>query len=472
MVPRGRYALYGEIGKGGMARVHVGRRYGDGGFTSTVAIKRVAPDLADVPEAIEMLADEARIASRVSHANVVATHDVVVHEGELFLVMEHVMGASVLTLLKNAILRKQKMPPEVARAIAVGMLRGLHAAHEAKAPSGEPLGIVHRDVSPSNVLVGADGVARIVDFGVAKAAHKASQTRVGERKGKMGFMSPEQLEGKPLDRRSDVWSVGIVYWEMLVHERLFGGDEDEIRARLAHAGVVPPSAKTSAATDADDAIVIRALGKERSARFASAAEMADAIEDSGVAIAKQSAVVAFVEDFAQRELAERRALLEEMNRSEPAVWIGVTTPSRTSAPPPAPLAELAVAATPSPRRSVPPDVRGPFAEPPQRADGLGRLAYLFAGFGVVLVAVAATVLVMRSSERSDANATTTANANATATEPAAATDTAPPIANDEPPAPSATTPPRRKKPRAKPGCNPPYTVDSHGVKLFKEECFE
>ncbi|HEY8076492.1 MAG TPA: serine/threonine-protein kinase, partial [Labilithrix sp.] len=413
MTPRGRYALYGELGKGGMARVHVGRRFGDGGFSSIVAIKRVNPELSGISELVDMLTDEARIASRVSHANVVATHDVVVaHEngGELFVVMELVIGASVLALLRGVLKRKTKVPPEIARAIVAAMLRGLHAAHEARDAHGQPLGIVHRDISPSNVLVGVDGVARIVDFGIAKAADKITQTQVGERKGKLGFMSPEQLEGKPLDRRSDIWSVGIVFWELLAHERLFGGDEDQFRARLEHAGIAPPSTKTSAATPEDDAIVMRALAKERSARWATAAEMADAIEESGAKIAAQSAVAAFVEDVAKEEVARQRGLVEEMNRTDPLLWIGAPSgavppsepaveppppppaPSdrgRTpSAPPPASLASDR-GRTPSTVASLASD-RGRTASVAPRQDGFGRLAYLFAGFGLVLAAVAAT----------------------------------------------------------------------------------
>src|SRR6478736_1694730 len=166
----GRYALYGEIAAGGMATVHIGRLLGPVGFARTVAIKRLHPHYAKDPEFVSMFLDEARLAARIRHPNVVPTLDVVALDGELFLVMEYVQGESFARLVREARRARLDVPPEVISAIVVGALNGLHAAHEATSERGEPLNIVHRDVTPQNILVGSDGVARLLDFGVAKAA--------------------------------------------------------------------------------------------------------------------------------------------------------------------------------------------------------------------------------------------------------------------------------------------------------------
>src|SRR5262245_51026591 len=166
----GRYALHGELASGGMATVHLGRLLGPVGFSRTVAIKRLHAQYAQDPEFVSMFLDEARLAARIRHPNVVPTLDVVATSGELFLVMEYVPGESLSRLARAARDRMERMPPRIVSAIMSGVLHGLHAAHEAKSERGEPLGIVHRDVSPQNVLVGTDGVARVLDFGVAKAA--------------------------------------------------------------------------------------------------------------------------------------------------------------------------------------------------------------------------------------------------------------------------------------------------------------
>jgi eukaryotic-like serine/threonine-protein kinase len=194
-----RYVLFDEIGVGGMASVHLGRLLGPAGFTRTVAIKRLHPHLAKDPQLAAMFLDEARLAAAIRHANVVATLDVVEQEGELFLVMEYVHGASLSRLVRET----GAIDPSIASAVVTGALHGLHAAHEAKDEEGHALEIVHRDVSPENVLVGVDGGARLLDFGVAKAASRLQTTRDGSIKGKLRYMAPEQLAGRKVTRRRD-----------------------------------------------------------------------------------------------------------------------------------------------------------------------------------------------------------------------------------------------------------------------------
>src|SRR5579883_1648178 len=172
----GRYALFEQIAAGGMATVHLGRLVGPVGFSRTVAIKRLHTSLTSDPQFVAMFLDEARLAGRVTHPNVVATIDVVTLQGELFLVMEHIAGVSLMRLLQASTQRKEFVPPAIAAGIVVGVLQGLHAAHDACNEKGEPLGLVHRDVSPQNILVGAEGVPRVIDFGVAKAAGRSQIT--------------------------------------------------------------------------------------------------------------------------------------------------------------------------------------------------------------------------------------------------------------------------------------------------------
>src|SRR3954468_18707128 len=222
----GRYALYAEIAAGGMATVHIGRLLGPVGFARTVAVKRLHPQFAKDPEFVSMFLDEARLAARVQHPNVVATIDVVATDGELFLIMDYVRGESLSKIIRTVRKREGRTPPRIAAAIMCGFLHGLHAAHEAKNERGEPLGLVHRDVSPQNVLVGADGIPRVLDFGIAKAQGRIQVTRDGQIKGKLAYMPPEQLAGKELTRTVDIYASAVVMWEMLTTERLFKGDTE------------------------------------------------------------------------------------------------------------------------------------------------------------------------------------------------------------------------------------------------------
>jgi serine/threonine-protein kinase len=201
----GRYAIYEKIASGGMATVHVGRQLGHVGFARTVAIKRMHPQYAGDPEFVSMFVDEARLAARIHHPNVVPTLDVVAMDGELFLVMELIQGESLSRLIRTASSRNEHIPPAMVATMLVGVLQGLHAAHEAKSDQGEPLGIVHRDVSPHNIIVGTDGIARVLDFGVAKATGRIQTTRDGQLKGKLAYMAPEQIHGE-VTRSTDVYA--------------------------------------------------------------------------------------------------------------------------------------------------------------------------------------------------------------------------------------------------------------------------
>jgi serine/threonine-protein kinase len=321
----GRYALYAPIAAGGMATVHFGRLVASAGFARMVAVKRLRGELVESPEFVTILVDEARLASRIRHPNVVSTLDMVADEDELFLVMEYVAGESLSRLLGCAYQAGEGVALPIASGILCGVLHGLHAAHEAVDELGEPLGIVHRDVSPENILVGVDGLSRLLDFGIAKGKGRLQTTRAGQLKGKVSYMAPEQILGEEPDRRSDVYAAGVVAWEVLTGKRLFPGGESAGESfapipRILEADVVPPSQACPGLSPAIDGIVMRALNRRREARYDSARDFAVALEEA-TAVATPRQIGEWTSRVAAEAL-ERRAeqvrALERASRSEGA----------------------------------------------------------------------------------------------------------------------------------------------------------
>jgi len=308
----GRYALFDEIAAGGMATVHLGRLLGPVGFSKTVAIKRLHPNLARDPEFVSMFLDEARLAARIHHPNVVSTLDVVAVEGEVFLVLDYVQGESLSHLLKAMRANRAQMDPRVVAAILVNALHGLHAAHIATDEYGRPLGIVHRDVSPQNIMVGTDGVARVLDFGVAKAAGRLQSTRDGQLKGKLAYMAPEQVQGQTMDARTDTYAAAVVLWEALAGRRLISArNEAEVLHAVLSGGFPPPSSVNPHVPQGIDAVVMRGLQQDPAARYPTAREMAIAVERT-LGIASAYEVGEWVEKMAPDALALRAARVREM----------------------------------------------------------------------------------------------------------------------------------------------------------------
>jgi len=308
----GRYALFDEIARGGMATVHIGRLLGQGGFSRTVAIKRLHPHLAKDPEFVTMLLDEARLAARIQHPCCVSMLDVVASDGELMIVMEHVQGESLMKLIQLAKRRGEVIPPAIAVAVAVSALRGLHAAHEVKGESGEPLLLVHRDVTPHNIMVRPDGTAVILDFGVAKAAGRFHTTEEGRIKGKLPYMAPEQLRGEKLDRKVDLYAAGCVLYETLAGRRVFAGaSEAELLGQVLMGQAQPPSTFAKDIPPTVDAIVMKTLARDPIERYATAAELADALERS-LTMALASEVGAWVTDLASDSLVQQASRVREI----------------------------------------------------------------------------------------------------------------------------------------------------------------
>lgn len=318
----GRYELMLPIARGGMGAVYLARTVGLEGFERAIALKIV--DKSEEPELARDLVEEAKLAARIHHRHVVGVLDVGVEDDIAFLAMEYVEGPSLASLVKAAQTAGGTLPRGVAMRILLDMLAGLHAAHELADASGVALGIVHRDVSPANVLVGRDGVSKLTDFGIARALSRSSNTSTGVVKGKFSYMGPEQARGAALDRRADIWSAGVVAWELVTGAKLFplGNDASTL---LAIVGEEPPYASTVAddVPHSLDAAISSALQRDPKARCSSAEALATALEaacaSSGLEIGSHADVAAAVQRFCGTELEERRAKSDAVRISRQAL---------------------------------------------------------------------------------------------------------------------------------------------------------
>jgi serine/threonine-protein kinase len=491
----GRYALFDEIASGGMATVHLGRLLGAAGFSRTVAIKRLHPQFAKDPDFVDMLVDEARLAARIRHPNVVPTLDVVQTEGELFLVMEYVQGEALSQVLRRA--RREGKTLEISMAVRIlaDVLHGLHAAHNARGESGEPLSIVHRDVSPHNILVGVNGVARVFDFGIAKASGRLQTTREGQIKGKLPYMAPEQVRGEPVGPETDVYAAGVVLWEALASRRLFDAEtEAALLKQVLDGATIPPSDLRDEIPKSLDEIVMKALAEERSERYESAREMALALEKSGLG-ATTTELAEWIEQQASDTLQDRAARIAEIESKSEIDALAARHAEETRASrlerssQPGTSAGVTLSET---RRSVTED------EPPRRSAWLLVAAIGFlavGGLGAALLlqkggreaepptgASSPTNALATSPPTSSASPETTSSSKpteSTTAEPAptasamtTGTATAPPA-----PRPRLVAPPRTASPPSPPPpapasdpCDNPFFVDAAGIKRIKPEC--
>jgi hypothetical protein len=464
----GRYTLFGEIASGGMATVHVGRLAGEGGFSRIVAIKCLHRHLADDPEFRAMFLDEARLAARIQHPNVVSTVDVGTSEQGMFLVTEYVVGESLASLVRASAERGERILASIAVRILIDTLNGLHAAHVATDDAGTPLSIVHRDVSPQNILVGTDGLARVIDFGIAKAATSSHTTREGQLKGKLRYMAPEQFKDAGVSPQTDIYAASVVLWELLTGERLFGGSNDAAIMGRVLEGVVAPASKLAPGVSRElDAIVQRGLARDPRDRFGSAQQMAEALEGTAPTTGRQVGV--WVERVVGDVLRKRAAMIEGSH----------VAPDEAHLAPPArhePVTKTNTVA-PSPERN--------------RARSGGATTLLVSAGAVLLAALAFVGMRAFGGSRPGApvvaaNEIEAASVASAAPEVPSATTQADPTPDDETPAPArpassgrpATRPPpvRTRKPPspagagAGPSCNPPYYEDPTGIRRVKPQC--
>ncbi len=275
----GRYRIVDELGVGGMASVHLARMDGPGGFQKWVAIKKIHPHLVEDESFVQMFLDEARVAARISHPNVATVFDLGKHEDTYWIAMEYLHGEPLREVMRRTEELGTAMPPEIACRVIADAAEGLHAAHELLGKHGEKLGLVHRDVTPHNLFVTYDGVTKVVDFGIAKFSSRMSHTRAGTLKGKLAYMSPEQVHGEAIDRRTDVFALGVVLWELTTGQRLFRMESDlDTLAKVQECNVPRPSTLIRGYPVDLEKIVMKALSKNRGERFRTARELSRALQ--------------------------------------------------------------------------------------------------------------------------------------------------------------------------------------------------
>ncbi len=276
----GPYELVPRLATGGMAEVYLARRAGPFGFQKRVAVKRILPQLASDPDFVSMFIDEARLSARLSHPNIVQVFDFGEQDGELYMAMEYIDGTNAARLIRAAALHDSEIPIDVCMHVALSVLRALDHAHSVKDDEGKPLALVHRDVSPGNVLIDKSGAVKLTDFGIARAAEFERRTDVGQLKGKLGYMSPEQVTGRDLDPRSDIFTAAIVLAELVMRRPLFaGGIEIDVLMRIRDADLGQIDRSGDRVPDDLKAVLLRALARDRGQRFPSAAAFVDALEE-------------------------------------------------------------------------------------------------------------------------------------------------------------------------------------------------
>lgn len=368
-IPFGKYLLLERVAVGGMAEVYIAKSFGVQGFEKMLAIKRILPTMAEDSDFIEMFIDEAKIAGQLNHANIVPIYELGKIGESHYIAMEYVWGKDLLQIMNRFRKLRKRMPGAMVALIAAKMCEALDYAHTKADRRGQPMEIIHRDVSPQNILVSYEGEVKVIDFGIAKAASRNTKTQAGVLKGKFGYMSPEQVRGKVIDRRSDLFAVGTCMYEMLTSDRLFMGESDfSTLERVRNADVRPLSQVLKDISPQLEGIVMKALSREPEDRHQSAAELQHELHDY---LAQQrppfgtSKLSTWLKSAFAEEIAEEKSKLDRLAAVGPpnshdrkvaarAPSLKATAQERPSGRPPA--------------RSVPPPVPPPTAQVSAPAD--------------------------------------------------------------------------------------------------------
>ena len=316
-----KYRLIGHISTGGMAELFLALQGGIEGFSKVVALKRVLPDLSATPGFVEMFLDEARLAARLDHPNIVRIHDFGESYGQHFMAMEYLPGEDLARVLAQAVKSGQRIPVDLVATMFQAAAEGLHFAHELTDALGVPLGVVHRDVNPSNIMVTYQGAVKVLDFGIAKAVSNLHRTQAGEMKGKFSYLAPEQVTGSAVDRRADVFGLGIALWEALGGRRLFARENGFASAQAVLNAPVPTLRSLHVDMSHElEAIAMKALERNPADRFQTAAEFADALDAyfsgrTGRPSARH--VAAYMEQlFGERRAQAKRSIAQGRHLSE------------------------------------------------------------------------------------------------------------------------------------------------------------
>lgn len=404
----GRFELITRLATGGMAEIMLARERGLAGLERFVVIKRILPHLAGDPAFVQMFLREARIQARLAHPNVVHIHELGEEGGTWFIVMEYIHGCTLREVQVLAHHASLPVPPAVTVAVVEGACRGAHAAHQLAGDDGALLGVVHRDISPHNLMITGDGHVKLLDFGIARGAEPSNLTRADGVRGKLGYMSPEQIEGEPpLDRRSDVFSLGIILWELLAGRPLFKRKSElDVMKAITETDAPPPSTFEPSVSPELDAVARRALERDRERRFPSAEAMRTALLEAarnlGVEPGSDDEVARFVAQVAGERLAERDAVLAHareralsarerqslLHASDSAIFEIADVMRRSGVPVP-----------PTPPPEVAGEVSDEHLEPPGPSPR--RVPIIAAAVVAVLVVVGVVVALLVSSSGSD-----------------------------------------------------------------------
>jgi serine/threonine protein kinase len=281
----GKYELERRLAVGGMAEIFLANVKGVEGFEKTIVLKRILPHLAEEPDFVKMFIDEAKLASTLTHPNIVQVYELGSIENKFFIAMEYVPGIDLSTLAKKIWLRGELVPLGAALAIGIDAARGLHYAHEKRDSTGQQLGLVHRDVSPQNILLSNEGQVKITDFGIAKAENKSTKTRSGVLKGKFSYMAPEQAFGKNIDRRADLFALALVVYELFANKRQYKSDNELEMLEMARVAEIPPLTTVVPGFPESLSIVLqKALAPKMDERYASCAEFANELQKAAHAL--------------------------------------------------------------------------------------------------------------------------------------------------------------------------------------------
>lgn len=311
-IPFGKYLLLERVNVGGMAEVFVAKSSNP--EMGVVAVKKILPTMAEDVEFITMFLDEARISVRLSHPNVVSVFDLGKVDDSFFIAMEYLSGRDIRTLQERYVQRRELMPTAQAAYLVAKICEGLDYAHAVTDEKGHPLNVIHRDVSPQNILVGYDGRVKVIDFGIAKAANRSQKTQAGILKGKFGYMSPEQVRGLTLDGRSDIFAVGILLYELLTGEKLFMGESDFSTLEKVRAAHVPSPRQFNPAIAPElERVLYKALARERDDRYARAGDLRDALlpfTRNGTRSYSEKTLAAYMQEAFAAEISTERVKLE------------------------------------------------------------------------------------------------------------------------------------------------------------------
>jgi hypothetical protein len=357
-IPFGKYYLLERINVGGMAEVFKAKTFGVEGFERLLAVKRILPNIAEDEEFITMFIDEAKIAVQLQHANIAQIFDLGKVDESFFIALEYVNGRDLRSIFDRMRNKAESLPIAMASYVIMQVCEGLDYAHNKRDAQGRELHLVHRDISPQNVLIGYEGECKLIDFGIAKAAGKASKTQAGILKGKFGYMSPEQVRGLPIDRRSDIFAVGIVLYELLTGERLFIGESDfSTLEKVRNVEIQPPSSYNKKIPQELERVVLKALARDPDDRYANAIDLHDDLQSFLYSVGEffsRKDLAAWMKKTFAMEIEEDNAKLEEFRQIAAPVAANAEV-SRRAAVAGAPAGRAgATGAKPAPKPPKPP----------------------------------------------------------------------------------------------------------------------